>query len=166
MGWRDASAFLYIWLALLLFMALAPPLAGLLARCRTAMGVAWTLTGDLAYRPPGLLFTVPESLRLAYELSTLLFVPPIIAALASLSRPLRDEPAAAFLLGFLTFSLSPFSWLRARPPYHIVMLAVSTIWGLGCASLTKAEDPRDPWARVGYLVLFITWWFSLGGLMD
>ncbi len=130
------------------------------------MGVAWTLTGDPEYRPPGLLFTVPEDLRLAYELSIFLFVPPLVAALASLARPLRGEPLAAFLLGFLTYSLSPFSWLRARPPYNLVMLAVSAFWGLGCASLTKAEDPRDPWARVGYLVLFITWWLSLGGLLD
>ncbi len=166
MGWRDTSAFLYTWLALLLFMAIAPPLASLLARCRTAMGVAWTLTGDPEYHPPGLLFTVPESLRLAYELSNLLFVPPLVAALASLSRPLRGEPAAAFILGFLTFSLSPFSWLRARPPYNIVMLAVSSIWGLGCALLAKSRDPGDLWALVGYAILFLTWWFSLGGLMD
>jgi len=79
-AWRDTSAFLYLWLALLLFMVIAPPLASFLARCRAAMGAAWTLTGDPEYYPPGLLFTVPETLRLAYELSILLFIPPLVAS--------------------------------------------------------------------------------------
>ena len=89
-----------------------------------------------------------------------------MAALASLSRPLRGEPVAAFLLGFLTLSVSPFSWVRARPPYDLVMLALSVAWGLACALLAESRELGDSRALSSYAILILTWWFGLVGLMD
>ena len=143
MGWRRSPAFLTLWLLILLYLSLLQILAGAGAASEPTLNSLADLVAVLNF----------------------LLITPAVAALACLSS-LSGEPLAAFLLGFLTYSLSPFSWLRARPPYHIVMLAVSALWGLGCASLTKSKELGDLWALVGYAILFLTWWLSLGLVLD
>ncbi|MDK2465041.1 MAG: hypothetical protein QI223_09755 [Candidatus Korarchaeota archaeon] len=82
--------------------------------------------------------------RNLFYVLTILYVPPAVAAVAC-------------LLGILTYSVTPFSWLRCRPPYNLVMLAVSAIWCLCCALLASSRRPWDLRALPAYPILFLTW---------
>ncbi len=78
--WRDEPGSFYTWLAL----------AALLTAARLAL--------EFRLRDP--------FLEAVYYLSIMLYVPLVVATLASLSGPLRGEPLAAFTLGIYTYSAS------------------------------------------------------------
>ncbi|MDK2463927.1 MAG: hypothetical protein QI223_04015 [Candidatus Korarchaeota archaeon] len=82
MPWRETTVFFYLWLALLLFMSLR----------------VLAIESGLAHYP------YLNPLEVTYQLTVILFLPPAVAALASLSLPVRGEPLAAFLLGFSTYA--------------------------------------------------------------
>ncbi len=144
MGWGNDSAFFYIWIALLLFMAL------------TRLTIEWNSAG----RPHFII------LDMIYELTTLLPLPPIVATVACLSRPIRGRPATAFILGFLTVSLLPSSWLSIRWPYAMLGLVPAVLYGLGAAILSTSQNPLDNRALWGYLLLFLMWWYCVSLLVD
>ncbi len=143
-GWGNDPAFFYIWLALLLFMALT----------------RLTVELNSAGRPHLII------LDAAYELTTLLPIYPIVATAACLSRPIRGRPATAFILGFLTVSLLPSSWLGIRRPYAMLGLVPAVLFGLGAATLSTSQNPLDNRALWGYLLLFLMWWYCVSLLVD
>lgn len=153
MPWRDTSAFLYTWLALVTLMILA----------RLAL--------EFRLRDP--------FLEAAYYLSIILYVPPVVATLASLSGPLRGEPLLAFTLGIYTYSASlvpgvPLGLLTCLArrcgslswPHVSLALILPAIWGLGCALLASSRRPWDLKALPAYPVLFLAWRYGLGLLTD
>ncbi len=151
MPWRETTVFFYLWLALLLFLSLR----------------VLAIESGLAHYP------YLNPLEVTYQLTVILFLPPAVAALASLSLPVRGEPLAAFLLGFSTYALSPAPGAPLAPAlclarrctlggwlYAALALALNLLWGLGCALLARSEDPRDVGAAVGFFLLFGGWLVS------
>ena len=153
MSWRDKPGFLYTWLAL----------AAMLTIARLAL--------EFGLRDP--------FLEAAYYLSIMLYVPPVVATLASLSGPLRGEPLLAFTLGVYTYSASlvpgaPLGLLTCLArrcgllswPHVSLAMALPAIWGLGCALLASSRRPWDLKALPAYPILFLTWRYGLTLLMD
>ncbi len=125
----------------------------------------WTLD-ILLPAPPGGSPSLPQPLDVAYELVTLLPVFPAVASLAPQFSVIKGRPLAAFVLGFLTMSLMPCSWVSFSWPRSILGVIPAIFFGLGAAFASTSRDPLDNRAIAGYLTTFLTWWACVSLLLD
>ena len=116
--------------------------------------------------PPGGSPSLPRPLDVAYELVTLLPVFPAVVSLASQFSAIRGRSLAAFVLGFLTMSLMPCSWVSFSWPRSILGVISAIFFGLGAAFASTSRDPLDNRAIAGYLTTFLTWWACVSLLLD